>query len=48
MPKTCDNINVSFSRREFFGRFALGIGGAALMTLLNGDAAAAPPAANLF
>src|SRR5688572_5210252 len=48
MPKTCDNINVSFSRREFFGRFAVGIGGAALMSLLNRDAAAGPAAANPF
>jgi hypothetical protein len=48
MPRTCDNINVSFSRREFFGRFALGIGGAALMGLLNRDAAAAAVAANPF
>src|SRR5688572_5893615 len=48
MPKTCDNINVSFSRREFFGRFAVGIGGAALMSLLNRDAAAAPAVENPF
>src|SRR5687767_7948329 len=48
MPRTCDNINVSFSRREFFGRFALGIGGAALMSLLNRDAAAGPAAVNAF
>src|SRR5438045_1133173 len=41
MPKYCNNLNVSFSRREFFGRFGLGLGGAALMTLLNQDRAAA-------
>src|SRR5206468_3035751 len=40
-PRYCNNLNVSFSRREFFGRFGLGLGGAALMTLLNQDRAAA-------
>ena len=41
MTNFCNNINAAFSRREFFGRFALGLGGAALTTLLNRDAHAA-------
>jgi hypothetical protein len=45
MSNFCNNINVAFSRREFFGRFALGMGGAALTTLLNRDAGAAAAAA---
>jgi hypothetical protein len=45
MRNFCNNINVTFSRREFFGRFALGVGGAALTTLLNREALAAAPAA---
>src|SRR5688500_20310203 len=50
MPNFCNNINVAFSRREFFGRFALGLGGAALTTLINHDAgaAASPSAPNAF
>ena len=51
MSNFCNNINVAFSRREFFGRFALGMGGAALTTLLNRDAlaaAAGPSAPNPF
>src|SRR5207248_10400717 len=37
------------NRRDFLGRFGLGLGGAALMGLLNRDAAAtAPVAANPF
>src|SRR5687767_1160683 len=52
MPKYCDNIDYSMNRRDFLGRFGLGIGGAALMNLLNrGTAAAAPlegPAENPF
>ena len=51
MSNFCNNINVAFSRREFFGRFALGMGGAALTTLLNHDALAAsagPSAPNPF
>ncbi len=49
MFKSCNNFNVSFSRREFFGRFALGLGGAALVSLLNREAAAEPGvAANPF
>src|SRR5437879_13905995 len=37
----CSHINFAMSRREFFGRFALGIGGAALFGLFNRDAFAA-------
>src|SRR5688572_3300421 len=37
----CNNIDYSLNRRDFLGRFALGIGGAALTTLLNRDAGAA-------
>ena len=38
---TCDHIQLDMSRREFFGKFALGIGGMALTRLLGSDAAAA-------
>src|SRR5437764_358116 len=42
----CTNINFGMSRRDFFGKFALGIGGIALANLLRGDlfaqSAAAP------
>src|SRR5688500_11289713 len=50
MTNFCNNINAAFSRREFFGRFALGLGGAALTTLLNRDAhpAATSTAPNPF
>jgi Protein of unknown function (DUF1501) len=46
-PRYCNNIDYSMNRRDFLGGFALGIGGAALMSLLNRDAAqaAAPSAA---
>src|SRR2546426_11194969 len=37
----CSHINFAMSRREFFGRFALGMGGAALFGLFNRDAFAA-------
>ena len=43
MARYCNNIDYSMNRRDFLGRFALGIGGAALTTLLNRDAAAAAP-----
>src|SRR5262249_40319664 len=36
------------NRRDFFGRFALGLGGAALFGLLNRDASAAGKAENPF
>jgi len=38
----CDNINFGMSRRDFFGRFAMGMGGIALSQLLNPSASAAP------
>src|ERR1051326_412026 len=37
----CSHINFGMSRREFFGRFAYGLGGAALFGLLARDASAA-------
>src|SRR6266436_2508834 len=38
----CTHINFAMNRRDFFGRFALGIGGAALSGLLKPEAFAAP------
>src|SRR6266568_2591021 len=38
----CTHINFAMNRRDFFGRFALGIGGAALSGLLKSEAFAAP------
>ncbi len=40
----CTDINFAMNRREFFGRFAFGLSGAALFSLLNRDAFAAAPA----
>lgn len=40
MPKFCNNINYSMNRRDFLGRFGLGMGGVALTGLLNRDARA--------
>src|SRR5438132_3166362 len=40
----CTDINFTMNRREFFGRFAFGLGGAALFNLLNRDAFAAATA----
>jgi hypothetical protein len=37
----CSHVNFQMNRREFFGRFGLGLGGAALAGLLNSDARAA-------
>ena len=37
----CHHINFAMNRRDFFGRFALGMGGMALGSLLNRDARAA-------
>src|SRR3954447_19677240 len=37
----CEHVNFGMSRRDFFGRFAMGIGGMALGQLLNGSASAA-------
>jgi hypothetical protein len=42
MPRYCDNIDRALNRRDFLGRFGLGLGGVALMNLLNRGAAAAP------
>src|SRR5207247_6266822 len=39
----CTHINFAMNRREFFGRFAFGLGGAALFGLLNRDAFGAAP-----
>src|SRR5258708_6951320 len=39
----CEHMNFGMSRREFFGRFAMGVGGVALMNLLQRSAAAATP-----
>jgi hypothetical protein len=41
----CHHINFQMDRRDFFGRFALGMGGMALFGLLNRDAFGAPPPA---
>src|SRR5882757_4687033 len=38
---SCSHINFGMSRREFFGRFAYGLGGAALFGLLGRDAVGA-------
>src|SRR5688572_4809927 len=43
MPAYCNNIDYSLNRRDFLSRSALGIGGAALTTLLNGESPAATP-----
>src|SRR5688572_21119859 len=46
MPCFCSNIDYSMNRRDFLGRFGLGLGGVALMGLLHGNArASAKPAA---
>ena len=37
----CNNIHLDMNRREFFGRFGLGLGGAALAGLFQGSAHAA-------
>src|SRR5947209_1980804 len=46
----CNNINHSLNRRDFLGKSALGLGGVALMSLLNRNAGGATgaPAANPF
>jgi len=41
---SCTHINFAMNRRAFFGRFALGMGGAALFGLFNRDAFGAPAA----
>src|ERR1043166_1928445 len=45
----CDHVNFQMNRRDLFGRFGFGLGGAALFGLLNRELAAAPAsAANPF
>jgi hypothetical protein len=39
----CRHTNFEMNRRDFFGRFGLGLGGAALSSLLDGEARGAPP-----
>src|SRR5438046_2313962 len=43
---TCNHINFAMNRRDFFGRFALGLGGTALIGLLNRDLFAASASAS--
>ena len=43
MSEFCNNVNYSMNRRDFLGRFGLGLGGVALMGLLHRDAGAAAP-----
>lgn len=38
----CDHVNFNLSRRDFFGRFAMGVGGLALMNLLHRSARGNP------
>lgn len=42
----CDHVNFNLSRRDFFGKFAMGVGGMALMNLLQRSALGAAPAAS--
>ncbi len=44
----CAHVNFKMDRRQFFGRFALGLGGAALFGLLNRNAAGASSTSNPF
>src|SRR6185369_5655401 len=46
----CDHVNFQMNRREFFGRFAMGVGGFALMQLLGKSARGAtlPPTGSPF
>ena len=39
----CQHIDFAMNRRDFFGRFGLGLGGAALTSLLRGEASGATP-----
>lgn len=41
----CDHVNFNLSRRDFFGRFAMGVGGLALMNLLHRGARGNPQGA---
>src|SRR3954468_12357386 len=46
MPRYCNNLSFALNRRDFLARSALGLGGVALMGLLNrGTPAAAAPTA---
>ena len=45
---TCSHINFGMSRRDFFGHFAYGLGGAALFGLLSRDGHCAGAGANPF
>jgi hypothetical protein len=45
MPRYCNNIDYSMNRRDFLGRFGLGLGGVAMMGLLNRGAAGSAPSA---
>ena len=45
MPRYCENIDFSMNRRDFLGRFGLGLGGVAMMGLLNRGSAGAASAA---
>src|SRR5687768_3358798 len=44
----CEHINVGMTRRDFFGKFALGLGGIALSQMLPRGLGAAGPAVNPF
>jgi hypothetical protein len=46
----CDQVNFGMSRRDFFGKFAMGVGGFALMNMLqrNAGAATLPPLGSPF
>jgi hypothetical protein len=44
----CTHVNFQMNRRDFFGRFGLGLGGAALAGLMNGRALGATTAPNPF
>src|SRR5215217_871416 len=48
MPRYCNNIDYSMNRRDFLARCGLGLGGVALMNLLNGGAAASSAVENPF
>ena len=41
----CSNVNFQMNRRDFFGRFGFGLGGAALFGMFNRDLGAASAAA---
>src|SRR5438105_5933513 len=44
----CAHVNFQMNRRDFFGRFAFGLGGAALFGLFERDATGASSAASPF